>query len=289
MHTATIDMRWNFPDGAPWGTSCVSGGGLCVTMAHLLFEATPADPLVVLVPSADVSYDGGATWAPGASATFENHVVPPSNNSQVFTWNLARLSVGGAPPPPSSGICVRPWVVAPPAVAGGAWARGELAPFCVNGTSLSAITTVPPNVAIGATDPPIASLLFGNFSRQCSSAANRCRLLGHIAFDVAVRNVITPVDAAGEVSLDGGATWRPAGHVVSLAKLDASTSSTTSQRFHWGLDLPLPYDAKLPRVCYRIGAVDELGLGAAMVKMDVTATSHPSGIALDNVTRCWDF
>lgn len=300
----SIPMAWIFPDSEPWGTTCVHGGGLCATTAHLLFAATPADPLTVLVPGADVSFDRGVTWVQGSASAgaFETHVIPPANTSQVFTWNYATYGFGVAAPP--AGLCVRPWVAAPPdqpavaraaASAGtaadarsAAWVRGQLEPFCLNLTAAA----VAPNVRTAIT----ALLLFGNFSRLCSEAASgstaggRCRLMGHVAFDIGVAGVVTPADAIGEAAVDGGA-WKPAGVATSLAKFDVlpDDPGATYQRWHWALDLPLAAGACVSRVCYRIRALDRVGLGEAMVKMDVASTTHPSGVALDNTTRCWDF
>ena len=130
--------------------------------------------------------------------------------------------------------------------------------------------------------------------------------MGHVALDARLaRGVVAQrLAGGGELALAARASdelaFAPAGSLESLALLEAAADGAPAERAHWGVDVALDdggEGAPPPppaRACYRVRIADATSPGAwayaDMASVDAGAgPAWPSGFALDNVTRCWDF
>ena len=77
-------------------------GLFCRAHVHLLFNATPSDPAASLIGGSKVTVyktlygENSTDTVSGHVATYETHLIPPTNRSQVFTmdWSAFLPPVG---------------------------------------------------------------------------------------------------------------------------------------------------------------------------------------------------
>lgn len=105
-----LPMSWIEPLGEAGNQRamalCVNESGLCRSGAHFLVAVEVGDPTHSVLTGGAYSIDGGA-WHASTAAVFETHIIPPSNASVVFTFNVAALGQGATIAPRS--LCVTVW------------------------------------------------------------------------------------------------------------------------------------------------------------------------------------
>lgn len=291
--TATADglpMGWLFPDGegadGPWGVRCVPAplGRFCRAHTHLLFTATPALASASLVGGSELSIDGGP-YLPGPVATYETHLIPPTNRSQVWTmdWDAMLYPSPAADFSPPSEVCIRAWSADTAQDSG---AVGLLEPHCMNLT----VTLSPPNGDLKSAGVE-GQFFFGNWSVVCYSPSS-CQTQGHIAILAAVPDVVTPIAGGGEVRVEDG-PWSSEGISVAwLSKFDDNSTvvgirpGVTYQRLHYAVRVPFSTSAGWQKVCLRAW-VQDLSTGASAPVNMTSTRPNRGGVAEGDGVRCW--
>jgi hypothetical protein len=263
--SAPAALRWTLSRA---GTQCSTGTGTCRTFAHLVFTATPADGDVtrVYVGGADYKLDGSVAQ-PGGAAVFERHLVSGTCDgtncttlgpSLMFNWGYEVTR----PLPTERGPSA--WASFPKTICARVWLRDAASPGdvartdtwqCVdfaaplvarpNGTSVQLVGNAFSTAATSVCD-----------ARTSTPSASRCRTNLHVVYTAASTDATSPLTAAGEYSLDEGATWQNAGSTAFYEQhIDLGTDGVYRQAMQYDLDL---HEATMRtgRICYRIRVSD---------------------------------